>query len=639
MLARLFVVVLTYIFLIFLIVRVFEISSTWLKAGCLASQLLNPFALSVKKLKSILEQRGVSYSGMVEKQELVELVEACGVITEAESCSVDAESATDKNEVSEDLSFTGASHFFEEVEDTKAATWLVDVIPEGHSSFLRRKQWVALKRKISRFGIRIGTFSCQNELTLCRKYGWRKPSLVISTPQGNHPKGNVILKTYQSKPSVDLVFQWINNELSSKIVTFDTVKSFVGKFEANMRENPVYVVLFSKLSQPPMLLGSLSVHFTGRVGFGHFQISLSEWKTARHILKEYNIDNFPCLMIFTPERNWTYGHRKGEWLDYKYLELYLRTIHPEVNDIFVTLLFIVNISCVMELFLINGGILKRTIHFVWLLTFYNTGLIILCLPVVTLFQLPLLSPVLDLALKYCRYIMTSHAASLLRDYTTLALQHKGLAFFGYVVYGLLLRLIQRKFKYHFGLEDEDNTIISARGWFSQDLHYLTNVVQSFPSLRQSQVDYSASGLEDGFELLIRRLAVPDLWLRPLIPTDYINKLPVWKFCVSNSRQCSHSKTGHCDLKQRNTMICCDSSKPAGVLVAQECAICLEEFSQGCLLLGLPCGHCYHQQCIKAWLCGGGSSSHYCCPVCRWPAYKQKPLALGDNDLRSQIIGT
>lgn len=90
-------------------------------------------------------------------------------------------------------------------------------------------------------------------------------------------------------------------------------------------------------------------------------------------------------MIFILERNWMYGYRKGEWLDYKYLELYLWIIYLEVNDIFVMLLFIVNISCVMELFLINGGILKRIIYFVWLLIFYNIGFIILCFFVVILF--------------------------------------------------------------------------------------------------------------------------------------------------------------------------------------------------------------------------------------------------------------
>ena len=624
MLARLFVLLLSYFFLLFLVARIFEISSTWLKAGCLASQLLNPFALSVRKLKSILEQRGVSYSGLVEKKELVELVEACGAVTEAESCSVVAERSADDQE-SDDLKFTGASHFFEEVEDTKAGTWLVDVIPKGQSSLLRSKQWFLLKRKIARFGIRMGTFLCENDPRLCVKYGWDKPSLVISMPQSNQPKGNVILKTYDSKPSVDHIFQWINRELSSKVVILNSVEEFVDTFEANMKQEPAYVVLFSTLSEPPMYLGSLSVQFTGRVRFGHVRIS--DWKAQKDILKNYNVDSFPRLMVFTPEVNLTYGHRKGEWIEYRRLQLFLKTIHPEVNDVFVTVLIIVNVSCFIELFLMNGGILKRIIHFMWLLTFYNTSLIMLCLPVVTLFQFPWLSPVLEFVLKYCRYVMTSDAAAVMRLYTMFGLQHKKLIFGGYIVYCSIIRWIRIKFKHHFGLEDENNNTMSIREWFAQDLHYLTNVVQSFPSLRQPQVEYSTSGLEDGFELLIRRLAVPELWLRPIIPTDFINNLPVWKFCCSQS---CDSKRGHCTKQCRKHRCCQKSSQPVGMFVDHDCAICLEDFRSGCLLLGLPCGHCYHQQCIEAWLCGGNSAGRFCCPVCRWPAYKQKPFALERN---------
>ena len=34
---------------------------------------------------------------------------------------------------------------------------------------------------------------------------------------------------------------------------------------------------------------------------------------------------------------------------------------------------------------------------------------------------------------------------------------------------------------------------------------------------------------------------------------------------------------------------------------RECGICLEEFALDCYVLGLPCKHFYHQQCIDLWL--------------------------------------
>ena len=65
---------------------------------------------------------------------------------------------------------------------------------------------------------------------------------------------------------------------------------------------------------------------------------------------------------------------------------------------------------------------------------------------------------------------------------------------------------------------------------------------------------------------------------------------------------------------------CDWSVwPSGILQCSECVVCLENFVSEELLMGLPCGHAFHQQCILVWLVAG----RHCCPVCRWPSYKKK----------------
>ena len=50
-----------------------------MEGGYLSSRLLDPVSLSVKRLKTLLDQRGVSYAGVVEKQELTDLVDASGI--------------------------------------------------------------------------------------------------------------------------------------------------------------------------------------------------------------------------------------------------------------------------------------------------------------------------------------------------------------------------------------------------------------------------------------------------------------------------------------------------------------------------------------------------------------------------------
>ncbi len=66
-----------YIVVLFLLSRLLE-AVAYYEGGYLASRLLDPVSISVRKLKTLLDQRGVSYAGVVEKQELTDLVEATG---------------------------------------------------------------------------------------------------------------------------------------------------------------------------------------------------------------------------------------------------------------------------------------------------------------------------------------------------------------------------------------------------------------------------------------------------------------------------------------------------------------------------------------------------------------------------------
>lgn len=68
-----------YLAILFILTRFME-TVIWYEQGQLSRRLLDPMTLSVMHLKAILEQRGVSYSSMVEKRELTELVEATGLL-------------------------------------------------------------------------------------------------------------------------------------------------------------------------------------------------------------------------------------------------------------------------------------------------------------------------------------------------------------------------------------------------------------------------------------------------------------------------------------------------------------------------------------------------------------------------------
>lgn len=68
---------LLYFLVLFVLARFFE-AIVWYETGILATQLVDPVALSFKKLKTILECRGLGYSGLPEKKDVRELVEKSG---------------------------------------------------------------------------------------------------------------------------------------------------------------------------------------------------------------------------------------------------------------------------------------------------------------------------------------------------------------------------------------------------------------------------------------------------------------------------------------------------------------------------------------------------------------------------------
>ncbi len=63
--------------MLFILARFFE-AIVWYETGIFATQLVDPVTLSFKKLKTILEGRGLGYSGLAEKRDVRELVENSG---------------------------------------------------------------------------------------------------------------------------------------------------------------------------------------------------------------------------------------------------------------------------------------------------------------------------------------------------------------------------------------------------------------------------------------------------------------------------------------------------------------------------------------------------------------------------------
>ncbi|KAM9063787.1 E3 ubiquitin-protein ligase RNF103 [Sarcophilus harrisii] len=636
---------LLYFLVLFVLARFFE-AIVWYETGILATQLVDPVALSFKKLKTILECRGLGYSGLPEKKDVRELVEKSGDLMEGELYS-----ALKEEEASESASstnFSGEMHFYELVEDTKDGIWLVQVIASDRSPLVGKVHWEKMVKKVSRFGIRTGTFNCSSDPRYCRRRGWIRSTLIMSVPQTSTSKGKVMLKEYSGrKMETEHIFKWITAHAASRIKTIYNAEHL--REEWNRSDQYwVKIYLFASLDQPPAFFSALSIKFTGRVEF--IFVNVESWPN-RSSMTELGIHSMPSYILRTPEGIYRYGNNTGEFLSLRAMDSFLRSLQPEVNDLFVLSLVLVNLMAWMDLFITQGATIKRFVVLISTLGTYNSLLIISWLPVLGFLQLPYLDSFYEYSLKLLRYSNTTTLASWVRADWVFYSSHPALFLGTYLGHGLLIDYFEKKRRRQHHAEEPNNLewLSSLWDWYTSYLFHPIASFQNFP------VD---SDWDEDPDLFLERLAFPDLWLHPLIPTDYIKHLPTWRFRgpdVPSEEDASEAprepdddsdgEGGETEAAgpameggrlQDGPRSCADRCRragppegaaedgepawPADMLRCTECVVCLENFDRGCLLTGLPCGHVFHQNCIVMWLAGG----RHCCPVCRWPSYKKQP---------------
>ena len=139
---------------------------------------------------------------------------------------------------------------------------------------------------------------------------------------------------------------------------------------------------------------------------------------------------------------------------------------------------------------------------------------------------------------------------------------------------------------------------------------------------QSLMDFE---LDESLEFLIERLALPNLWLSPTVPLDYVKYLPVWQLnnldTIENSRL--ETPTPFSSTCCRNISNYSWNSKFSSFNInwipSTDCPICLDKYRPTVNVCRLPCHHLFHQDCILVWLQGNNHN----CPICRWPAYRNK----------------
>ncbi|XP_062598686.1 E3 ubiquitin-protein ligase RNF103-like [Saccostrea cucullata] len=632
------VLLLIYVAVLFVLARLLEAVS-WVETGVLSHRLLDPMTLSVLKLKTLLEQRGVSYEGIVEKHELSELVDATGLVTEGEVTDAAMEESTTPT------NFTGGSHFLEQVEDAKDSVWLVRILTKQWDfKPLSDASWSALINKVTKFGVRVGNFNCKTDYRFCHWKSWDSTRLILGLPQKFQSKSQVQLYTYTGNYKLSSISNWIKDTVNHKVLTIkDPLELNKNWISYKPSEDPeIRIIMVSRQKQVPLFYSALSVRFPGRIRFGVTSREVLIKSNAWKLLPERD---HLAYFIITKEKVFKYGTRPSESISFKSMETYLKCLYPSLNDVFILTLFICNSLTIFEISLVQGSFIKRIVMLLFCAIKYNIIHILVWMGLLTLFQIPFLADFIPYGLKLIRLLGVTDTMALVRADFKFYSRHLIIV---EVWLGMYLLALGVGF-YKKSTEEDSN-----QDWNFARFRTLEHLFYPLHPRSLSHLDRNAF-------LEWNQQEIPSLWMAAHMSSDYIKRLPTWPYTKVDPNNVTPEQTNtshHSNYtileqdntpadrhtKERDNVTHLDSSSniqnlrsetltqnydrslrpcltPGDFLECSQCVVCLEDYEPGVLLCGLPCKHSFHQRCILTWL---QRDNHYC-PVCRWPSNKQMPI--------------
>ncbi|KAH3708122.1 E3 ubiquitin-protein ligase RNF103-like [Dreissena polymorpha] len=649
---------LVYLSVLFILTRLLE-ATIWYEQGQMSLQFLDPMTLSVLRLKAILEQRGVSFENMLEKQELSNLVQATGPVRGEEL------QVTQSSEDTPITNYTSDLDFYEQVEDAKDSMWLVEVVVEERP-LLSDSGWHSIRLSLTKFGVRFGRFDCQHHTRMCTRKGWFSSRLVLAVPENFLSKANVVLYTYPGPMKVNAIFEWIKQNSNQQVKQVEDAYDLQDNwltFPAALSPQ-VRVLCLSTLTSVPLFLSSLSVKFPGRVKIGRVNAAT---KKGQEIVKKLDIKKVPSYLVLTKQKIYYYGYQRGEVMTFKAWEIFLKCAYPNMNDIFIWSIILTNIAGCFEVCLANGGIFKRVIKLLFCLFQYNIILLLVWILTLGLLQLPFVEHLTFTSLQVIRIFTLDPIFSVIRNDLLVYSSNYTIP----VCTLLVLIAIVSYFKPSSAQESEEEsdwwnfsnlrTLNYHNGWEMMRLRPFDQIFNpSFGTPAATDIEHQSPVTVNSLEYI----SLLPVWLHVqhtckctisyLFSSEYtgMNSSPTMDLtpsivhcceCGAESATLDSSLSGSSeitnDVLEMSTLgstahlpwnglpHCARSStiknknihrgRPISYLVDSHCVICLEAYQAGSQLRGLPCRHVFHDKCILTWLL---RDNHFC-PTCRFPAFQ------------------
>ncbi|XP_068237551.1 E3 ubiquitin-protein ligase RNF103-like [Palaemon carinicauda] len=537
------VLVLLYLTVMVVVTWMVELGFWW-DTSYTSYQIVNPLRnLTVTQIRTLLEMRGIQYAALLEKSEIIELLQKSGPVQYGELIG-----RMHTAESHGPLEISGKEDFNEQIYEEKESIWLVEVVPgegqyAGHR-VLDDRAWHSLSPKLQTLHINGAIVSCQYDRRFCARQGWSHPQLLLILPSNDQSEkssrsrtlGRIAVRKNIALPSavhlpVSSVLTWLHEQILSRVKVVDNVRALeetwmnVTYVTEKKIPNVIYI---SELLSPPLLIATLGLRLSSRIKLAAFSVKKEEKEQVSRFLKKSGLSGVPTVAVVTSEGVTSYGGKKGESMTKQSLDSYICMLQPRMNDVFLISLVGANLFAVADFFYIFDYRLRAWKHvirtFLRVLV-YNVAVFLLWLAVTALLKFSMVDSALQSGSWLMSFFNSTWIFGQLRYHWLMVENHPVIFWMSAKIFGIMVIVWRVCFR-----RSGDQEEVESNWWalFPMD-SYLVNVLfRPMASLSRPRPSQDL-GLEEGMELLIERLATPDLWLHPVIPTDYMKHLPMWRF--------------------------------------------------------------------------------------------------------------
>lgn len=223
----------------------------------------------------------------------------------------------------------------------------------------------------------------------------------MALPENYRSKANVALHNYTGPIRINALFDWIKGQVDKQIQVIDNETELQEKwqgFQSSLSPD-VRLVFVSTLTSVPLFLSALSVKFPGRVKIASVKANSPKGK---QVAQKLDTKSMPMYAVVTKDKTYFYGLRTGEVMTFRAMELFLKSVYPNINDIFIVSIILTNIAGSFEFSLSQGSFIRRSIKLLLCIFKYNIVLLLVWILLLGLLQLPFFEYLSLIGLKILR---------------------------------------------------------------------------------------------------------------------------------------------------------------------------------------------------------------------------------------------